>query len=270
MFSKTKINNSENKNTKFRLLGKLAMNKPSQADSVKLNTNIDGNQGYRAVTTRTVALNEQVPQNTNHENIMDNLKIDQYTGKSKSTKNHRKESLLSIVLSAIFIAFLMMNFVFRSYQVSGSSMLPTLENNDKLIINKFGKTRSSLGGGGYLPTRGDIVVFNSTKAGKSLIKRVIAFEDEKISMKNGVFTVKNEQYPNGFNPDAPYSDSLTTNRELSFDEITVPKGHIFIAGDNREGGNSYDSRTGLGTVPIEELVGTAWARYSPRDKMRRF
>ncbi|MDQ5913384.1 MAG: signal peptidase [Patescibacteria group bacterium] len=185
---------------------------------------------------------------------------------SKSEGFEQFKSLTSIVVSSILLSFLMLTFVFRTYNVNGSSMRPTLTNGDRVVVNKFTKTKS---GDSYIPKRGQIVVFNSVLEGKSLIKRVIALPGERISMIDGRFTVKNEQYPDGFDPDASYEDTLPKNDKTSFDEKLVPAGHIFVSGDNRSPGQSLDSRNQLGFVPIGEVVGSATLRYFPLNESGR-
>ena len=53
-------------------------------------------------------------------------------------------------------------------------------------------------------------------------------------------------------------------------EWVVPEGDIFVSGDNREGSNSYDSRSGLGTVPLYKIIGPVSFRLFPFDKIRTF
>ena len=188
---------------------------------------------------------------------------------AESSKNYRKErleqvrSIAGILVSSFVLAFLMLTFVFRTYNVHGSSMRPTLTNGDRVVVNKFTKTKA---GDDYIPARGQIVVFDSALEGKSLIKRVIALPGEKISMTNGRFKVINDKYPNGFDPDASYEDTLPKNDTTTFEEKTIPEGHIFVSGDNRAPSQSLDSRNALGFVPIKELVGNAALRYYPLDE----
>ena len=184
----------------------------------------------------------------------------------KSEKIKQWRSFLGVVLSSVGLSFVMLTFVFRTYNVNGSSMRPTLTNGDRLVVNKFVKTKE---GADYVPKRGQIVVFDSKLEGKSLIKRVIALPGEKISMQDGRFTVKNEQYPNGFDPDASYEDRLPKTDSTDFEEEVVPDGHIFVSGDNRAPGQSLDSRNQLGFVPLSEMVGTASVRYFPLSESGR-
>ena len=175
-------------------------------------------------------------------------------------------SLVLILVSSLALSFVMLTFVFRTYNVNGSSMRPTLTNGDRVVVNKLTKTRE---GKDFVPERGQIIVFNSALEGKSLIKRVIALPGERISMKEGKFTVKNAQYPDGFDPDAEYKDSLPKNDATTFEEETIPDGHIFVSGDNRAPGQSLDSRNQLGFVPLSEVVGNASLRYFPLDNSGR-
>ncbi len=184
----------------------------------------------------------------------------------KKEKLKQWRSFAGVVLSSVGLSFLMLTFVFRTYNVNGSSMRPTLTNGDRLVVNKLQKTRE---GSSYMPKRGQIVVFDSKLEGKSLIKRVIALPGEKISMQDGRFTVKNEQYPDGFDPDASYEDRLPKNDSTDFEEEVVPSEHIFVSGDNRAPGQSLDSRNQLGFVPLAEIVGTAAVRYFPLSESGR-
>jgi len=186
--------------------------------------------------------------------------------KRRSEGFEQFKSLITILVSSLALSFVMLTFVFRTYNVNGSSMRPTLTNGDRVIVNKLSKTKQ---GDNFIPQRGQIVVFNSVLEGKSLIKRVIGLPGEKISMANGRFTVKNVQYPDGFDPDASYEDTLPKNDPTTFEEETIPEGHIFVSGDNRAPGQSLDSRNQLGFVPISEIVGNATIRYFPLDNSGR-
>ena len=111
------------------------------------------------------------------------------------------------------------------------------------------------------------------KADQYIIKRVIAFPGERVTVKDGVLTVYNEEHPNGFSPDeATRVDENNGPKEYSSGEVDmiVPDGEIFVAGDNREGSHSFDSRSGLGTVPYCRIIGPAAIRIYPFDKIRTF
>ena len=102
-----------------------------------------------------------------------------------------------------------------------------------------------------------------------LIKRVIGLPGERVVVGDGRITVYNDEHPDGFNPDdAPYGKNLpVTSGNI---DITVPKGHLFVSGDNREGSNSLDSRNELGTVPQENIIGVMKVRFFPFNSAQFF
>lgn len=192
----------------------------------------------------------------------------------KTMKPAKKEggivSLFVTIVVALILVQVINTFLLQSYRVYGSSMYSTLENNDRLIISKFGKTSSKIAGKTYAPKRADIVVFQSPiDPDIQLIKRVIGLPGDRVVVKDGSITVFNKDNPEGFNPDdAPYGEDLP--RTSGNTDITVPKGHIFVSGDNREGGNSLDSRNELGTVPEENIIGTLKVRIWPLNDAKFF
>ena len=178
--------------------------------------------------------------------------------------------VFSVTLGTILIN----SFIFQSFTVVGGSMENTLHDGDKVIISRLQTTWASLFNEKYTPKRGEVIVFRNPQytAGMKdqyIIKRVIAFEGEKVTVKNGKVTVYNEKHPNGFNPDANFNNEPKTN--TSHDgEWTVSEGEIFVMGDNREGSNSYDSRSGLGNVPLYNIVGPVAFRIWPFNGIRNF
>lgn len=172
-------------------------------------------------------------------------------------------STVELLAGALLLAFAINAFVFQSYEVVGQSMSPTLSNGDRLVISKVGKSWANTFGSTYIPARGSIVVFDSPSNGsKQLIKRVIGLPGERVIVENGVITVINNEHPEGFNPDESYKDTLPKDTTSGV-VVDVPDGHIFVSGDNREGNNSLDSRNMLGTVPLENLVGSLVVRILP-------
>ena len=157
---------------------------------------------------------------------------------------------------------------------------------DRIIVNRLAVSWSHFQGKEYVPKRGDIIIFANGDADGPLtceaegrhdeqyiVKRVIAFPGERVTVKDGVLTVYNEELPNGFSPDeATRVDENNGPKEYSSGEVdmVVPEGEIFVAGDNREGSHSFDSRSGLGTVPYCRIIGPAAIRIYPFDKIRMF
>lgn len=193
---------------------------------------------------------------------------------AEEPKPKREGGILSLfitIIIAIALVQVINLFFLQSYRVYGSSMHSTLETNDRLIISKFGKTLSGITSGEYQPKRGDVIVFTSpVDSDLQLIKRVIGLPGERVVVKSGSITVYNQDYPDGFNPDegTSYEDNLP--RTSGNVDIRVPKDHIFVSGDNREGSNSLDSRNELGTVPEENIIGTLRVRVWPLNQARFF
>lgn len=205
------------------------------------------------------------------------------------TKHPLLKDLLSLVVFVICVIFgtiLLNAYVFRSYNVVGQSMENTLHNDDRVIVNRLPVTWSHFLGKEYVPKRGDIIVFvngdatgpltcqaPASQTDQYLIKRVIAFPGERVTVKDGVLTVYNDEHPEGFSPDDETRvDENTGPKEYSSGEVdtVVPEGEIFVAGDNREGAHSFDSRSGLGTIPFCRIIGPAALRIYPLDKITVF
>jgi signal peptidase I len=144
---------------------------------------------------------------------------------------------------AVVIAFGIRMLLFAPIIVDGESMLPTLENKERLIVNKAIYFIAE-------PNRGDILVFHATE-NKDWIKRVIGEPGDVVEVRDDNLYVNDEIV------DEPYLDvsksissGILTN---DFYEV-VPEGHIFVMGDNRQ--NSRDSRS-IGSIPIDSVVGRA-------------
>lgn len=186
-------------------------------------------------------------------------------------------STVGILLLAPIIAILLTLFVFQSYQVDGPSMEPTLQNNDRLIVWKLGRTWSRITGHQYVPNRGDIIILNesglvsygSGSDEKQLVKRVIGLPGDHVVIKDNVVTVYNKEYPQGFQPDTtlPYGSETSIPPTTDDVDVTLSDTELFVCGDNRP--QSLDSRR-FGPIQTSQVVGKLVARILPLNAIEKF
>ncbi len=182
---------------------------------------------------------------------------------------------IAIFIVCVLVGTLLINtYVFRSFNVVGPSMEKTLVTGDRLIVNRLPVTWAQLQNQPYTPERGQIIVFknpmyNPGTGDEYIVKRVIAFAGERVTVKDGVLTVYNTEHPDGFRPDdANHGEpGSPTSGEV---DTTVTDGTIFVSGDHRQDDYSYDSRNGLGLIPLYDIVGPVGYRIYPLTTMRSF
>ena len=155
------------------------------------------------------------------------------------------------LISAALVLVLVFSFFFRIIQVDGESMVPTLENGDKLVV----------WGAGYEPQRGDVVIVDSyTSYGRPLVKRVIAKGGDTISIDYATGTVE-------VNGKVLEEDYIAEPTYLGYDvefPYTVPEGTVFVMGDNRV--VSADSRV-VGPFSRSQIVGKGVLVLMPLDQI---
>lgn len=187
------------------------------------------------------------------------------------------KDIVSIIVFIVFVVIgtvIINSFVFRSFNVVGPSMETTLYTGDRLIVNRLPVTWAQLQNKPYMPDRGQIIVFKNPRFSPGsedeyIVKRVIAFPGERVVLENGSYTVYNDQKPAGFNPDDTNNGEPGNPTSGSVD-VVVPDSELFVSGDHRQASYSYDSRNGLGTIPLYDIIGPATLRVYPFNAMRSF
>lgn len=158
------------------------------------------------------------------------------------------------ILLTMFVAVLLVLFVGFRISVVGPSMSPTLENGEKILVNRLVYKIFS-------PKQNDLIVFlpNGNEKSHYYIKRVIAMPGDKVQVKEGMIYINGE----------PFEEKVEVpaieNALLAEEELTVGEDEYFVLGDNRN--NSEDSRyASIGNVKKEYIVGKAWCVVWPWDR----
>jgi len=161
---------------------------------------------------------------------------------------------IKTILSAAVYAVLIVTFGFQVARVEGLSMAPTLEDQDRLIVNKLVYRLGA-------PRRGDIVMlYYPINPDKSFVKRVIAEERDTVRIIDGRVYVN----------DVPMQDDYVPAEYRSHDDWgpqVIPDGYYFVMGDHRN--NSSDSRH-WGMVPKRYIIGKVQLRWWPVPAARVF
>ena len=156
------------------------------------------------------------------------------------------------IVSAIVLALLIRTFIVELYIVDGPSMRPTLQHDERLVVNKFiYRVRS--------PERGEVIIFRYPRdPSRDFIKRVIAVAGDTIEIKEGRVYVNDEIL---------HEDYIAEKTRTEYPKVTVPEGTLFVCGDNRQ--NSLDSRSSdVGFLPLENVKGKASLVFWPFDEFK--
>ena len=130
--------------------------------------------------------------------------------------------LVSIIV-AVALAFCIRTFIVEPYMVEGTSMYPTLESHERLIVSKYKYFFTD-------PQKGEIVVFRYPKdESRDFIKRVIATGGDTIEMRDGKVLVNGSVIEENY----IYKDDPKGLNKSNYRKSVVPQGHIFVLGDNR-------------------------------------
>jgi signal peptidase I len=175
----------------------------------------------------------------------------------KKKKNETWEWVKALLI-AFGLAAIIRVFLFTPIVVDGVSMMPTLENGDRMIVNKIGYTISE-------PHRFDIVVFHAPEE-KDYIKRVIGLPGDEVEYRDDILYINGKPFEEPYLDqykaevvDSPLTGDFTLE-ETPVGSITVPADHVFVMGDNRR--KSKDSRH-IGAVAIDEIIGSTKIVFWP-------
>ncbi|MDP9161407.1 MAG: signal peptidase I [Acidobacteriota bacterium] len=159
-----------------------------------------------------------------------------------------RDLIISLAISAFIIVFL-----YQPVKVEGTSMMPSLEDQERIFVNKFVYRLEPI-------RRGDIVVFRYPRdPSKSFIKRVIGLAGDHVRIDTGQIYVNGQPLHEDYVPDV-YSD------QRSYRDQIVPAKSYFVLGDHRSLSN--DSRD-FGAVDARFIYGKAVFGYWPMDKLGR-
>lgn len=195
-----------------------------------------------------------------NQNLSPSLESETQTPSNKD-KNEEKQTIvarlydwLEIFAVSVAVVFIIFAFVARVAIVDGNSMNDTLKDGDKLLVSELF----------YTPKQGDIIVCQAEYFGpeEPLVKRIVATEGQTIRIDTENWQV----FVNDIELEEDYVKHII-GRDMhgwSYgEEYTVPKGHVFVMGDNRN--NSADSRDSrVGPIDERYIIGKVIFRFSPK------
>jgi len=166
------------------------------------------------------------------------------------TKNIREtlKELIGIVVIAFILSMVLRSWVVEGRIVPSESMLPTIQVNDRFLLNKVTYHFKD-------PQRGDIIVFrppDEIGAKDDFVKRLIAIQGDKVEIRNGQLYINNQIQQE------PY---LNTAMNYDFGPVIVPPNSYFVMGDNRN--HSFDSHLWGTWLTRDNLIGKAFFIYWP-------
>ncbi len=177
-------------------------------------------------------------------------------GKQPASTTRNIVEWVVIIAGALIVAVVVKTFLVQAFYIPSGSMLPTLEEQDRVLVNKLSYDLHPV-------HRGDIVVFKGPEQAqgevKDLIKRVIALPGETVEARDGVVFVDGKALEEGY-----LGSGITTG---PLEPTTIPANHYWVMGDNR--GNSKDSRF-FGPIDKSLIIGRAFVKVWPISHFRFF
>jgi len=163
-----------------------------------------------------------------------------------------RETVTTILL-ALVLALVIRAYVVEARIIPSGSMLPTIEEGDRVLVNKIVYHLRQ-------PQRGEIIVFEAPvmmpDSQDDFIKRVIGLPGDKIEIKEGKVYVNDEPLE---------EDYIAEKPDYNFGPVTVPEDALFVMGDNRN--SSYDSHLWNTWLRLDKVKGEAFVRYWPLDRI---
>jgi len=198
---------------------------------------------------------ENINEEKNTEEFVNPVNDEQSSQETNEESKKRKSNVFlkelyewtQAIAIAVVVALIINQFIFAIVQVNGSSMVPTLQNAERLIVRKFF----------YQPDDKDIVIVKSNDMGKYLVKRVIATEGQLLDINEETGDV----YVDGELLNEPYiAEKLQSAGNANEFPLVIPEDCTFVMGDNRN--NSLDSRA-IGVIENKYIIGKACFRIWP-------
>lgn len=175
--------------------------------------------------------------------------------RSRPTRSSTRNTLewVAVIVGAVVVALLIKTFVAQAFRIPSDSMLPTLQEHDRVLVNKLSYRLHDI-------NRGDVVVFErpgSLPAApgepEDLIKRVIGLPGDEVLARDGTLYVNGRELIEPYLPEGSFTFGLDQ-------PVTVGDDEVFVMGDNRE--NSSDSRV-FGPIAAETVIGRAFTVMWP-------
>jgi signal peptidase I len=170
-----------------------------------------------------------------------------------------------LIIAALTIALVIKTFLFQAFYIPSGSMLPTLEQNDRVLVNKLSYHMHPV-------HRGDIIVFKAPPGTdpsvKDLVKRVIGLPGDKVEARDGQVYINGQPLKEPYLPAGTRTDCASFTEQCFLTKLppsgVIPPNHYWVMGDNRP--SSKDSRF-FGPIAKSDIVGRVFIRIWPLNRL---